>query len=48
MTTMAATVANVRRLLDDNPDTDTTSAGLNNSATTVTVTDITKYAVGNI
>lgn len=47
MTTVAAEVKNIRRLLQDEPLTDTLAAAIvADSTTTMTVTDVTKHAVG--
>ena len=45
--TMASTVAAIRKLLNDNPDETTLTAAISStSATTTTVTDIAKFAIG--
>jgi len=47
MTTLAAEIKNIRRLLQDEPLTDVLAASIAaSSTTTMTVTDVTKFAVG--
>lgn len=48
MTTMALTTASIRSVLQDRPDETTTTASMTNSVASVTVTDITKFAVGQV